>query len=117
MENNNTLSEFLKRTACERQLSLRDLANILGISHAYVLKLMAGVDSRNNKSISPSIDMLIRACSHYAKCTSLRLILRHSSSFTPCVPVRYAASFLPRMAQNQAHKYAHLVVATRPSQQ
>ena len=60
MEHNNRLSEYLKKTAAERQLSLRRFADIVGISHAYIDKLMAGVDSRSNKPISPSIDVLLK---------------------------------------------------------
>ena len=60
MENSNALGEILKKTARERRLSLRNLGKLLGISHGYVRKLMQGVDTRNNKSISPSIDVVLR---------------------------------------------------------
>jgi len=60
MKNNENLAAFLRKTALERQLSLRDFANILGVSHSYVDKLMRGVDNRSNKPVSPTIDMLLK---------------------------------------------------------
>lgn len=60
MENSSSLSEFLKKTASENQLSLREFAKVLGISHAYIGKLMAGVDPRTNNPISPTISVLIK---------------------------------------------------------
>ena len=57
---NNKLGVFLKKIAYDRQLSLRDFAKVLGISHAYINKLMAGVDPRSNKQISPSINVLLK---------------------------------------------------------
>ena len=60
MENGSTLSELLKKTASDRQLSLRDFAKVLGVSHAYINKLMAGVDPRSQKLISPSIGVLLK---------------------------------------------------------
>jgi len=56
----NTLSKFLKETAKERRLSLRQFADVVGISHAYVNKLMTGIDPRSNKPISPTIDVLFK---------------------------------------------------------
>jgi len=60
MNNNNKLGELLKNIAQERQLSLRDFAKILGVSHSYIGKLMVGVDSRSNKPVSPTIDVLLK---------------------------------------------------------
>ena len=60
MKNSGTLSKFLKETANEKQLSLRDFAKILGISHAYVDKLMAGVDPRTKRPVSPTISTLLK---------------------------------------------------------
>ena len=60
MDNISTLSELLKKTAQDRQLSLRDFAKILGISHAYLNKLMVGVDPRTKKRISPTIDTMFK---------------------------------------------------------
>ena len=57
---NNKLGKLLREIANERQLSLRDFAKILGISHAYVNKLMVGVDPRSKKRISPTIDTLFK---------------------------------------------------------
>ena len=58
--NNNKLGNFLKRMAREQKLSLRDFAKILGVSHAYVGKLMSGVDPRTNKPVSPTINTLLK---------------------------------------------------------
>jgi len=60
MENSRTLSGLLKKIALERQLSLRALAKILGVSHAYVNKLIVGVDPRSNKPVSPTIVTLFK---------------------------------------------------------
>ncbi|MCL2674157.1 MAG: helix-turn-helix domain-containing protein [Defluviitaleaceae bacterium] len=57
---NNKLGELLKQTAGEKQLSLRNFAKSLGISHAYLNKLMAGVDPRSKKKISPTITTLLK---------------------------------------------------------
>ena len=57
---NNKLGELLKKVAAEKQLSLRDFAKVLGISHAYINKLMAGIDPRSKKLISPSIGVLLK---------------------------------------------------------
>ena len=56
----NKLGALLKRVANERQFSLRDFAKVSGISHAYINKLMAGVDPRSKKRISPSIGVLFK---------------------------------------------------------
>ncbi|MCL2852017.1 MAG: helix-turn-helix transcriptional regulator [Defluviitaleaceae bacterium] len=60
MENNNSLSNLLIEIAQERQFSLRAFAKVLGISHAYIGKLMAGVNHRSNRKISPTIDTLLK---------------------------------------------------------
>ena len=60
MRSNENLAAFLRKTALERQLSLRDFGTILGMSHAYVGKLMRGVDSRTSKPVSPTIDTLLK---------------------------------------------------------
>ena len=59
-ENKNLLGVLLKSEIDERQLSLRSFAKILGISHAYLNKLITGVDPRSDKPISPSIYVLLR---------------------------------------------------------
>jgi len=51
----NKLGKFLKKIAQDRQLSLRSLAKILGVSHTYVNKLIIGIDHRSNKPVSPTI--------------------------------------------------------------
>jgi len=57
---NNKLGNLLKQIAREKQLSLRDFAKILGISHAYVSKLIAGIDPRTNNQINPTITVLLK---------------------------------------------------------
>jgi len=58
--NDNKLGELLKKTAHDRQLSLRGFAAILGVSHSYVKKLMDGTNIRSNKPVNPSIDALLK---------------------------------------------------------
>jgi len=60
MENHNTLSMVLRKTAQEKQLSLREFAGILGVGHVHISKLMAGIDPSSNKPISPTIDTLLK---------------------------------------------------------
>ena len=60
MEDVNSLSEFLKKFACDRRLSLREFAKILGISHSYLNKLMIGFNPNNDKPISPTIYTLFK---------------------------------------------------------
>lgn len=59
-EHSSKLGNLLKKTAKEKQLSLRNFAKVLGISHAYISKLMAGVDPRSKKPIIPSIDVILK---------------------------------------------------------
>ena len=60
IDNDNALGELLTKIAREKGLSLRRFASILGISHAYLDRLMAGVNSRNQKPISPTIHTLLK---------------------------------------------------------
>ena len=57
---NGSVSDLLKGIARERGLSLRRLASMLGISHAYVGKLISGINPRNNKPVNPTINVLIK---------------------------------------------------------
>ena len=56
----NKLGAFLKEISIEKRLALRDFAKISGISHSYINKLMIGVDTRTQKSISPTIGVLLK---------------------------------------------------------
>ena len=54
MGRDSKVGEFLGRTLEKRQLSLRGMANLAGISHAYVSRLI------HKKTTSPSVDTLFR---------------------------------------------------------
>jgi len=54
----NKLGEFLKKIRIDKNLSLRDFAKILDLSHAYLDKLEKGIDTRSNASVVPTIDTL-----------------------------------------------------------
>lgn len=56
----NKLGVFLNKIRLEKNLSLRDFADLLGLSHTYLSKIEAGVNSRNGKPIAPTIDTLIQ---------------------------------------------------------
>ena len=60
MEKQNQLGEYLREVANERNLSLRNFADVLGLSHAYIGKLMSGIDPRSKKKINPSISVVIQ---------------------------------------------------------
>ena len=60
MEKQNQLGKYLREVATERNLTLRDFADVVGVSHAYIAKLIHGIDKRSNKSISPTIRTLLQ---------------------------------------------------------
>lgn len=49
------LGKFLQDTRNEKNMSLRDFAKMLNISHSYLDKLEKSIDSKNNKEIEPTI--------------------------------------------------------------
>lgn len=54
----NKLGAFLKEWRKERNLGLRDLSKLTGISHAYLHVLEAGVDPRTKRPVSPTLHSL-----------------------------------------------------------
>lgn len=54
----NKLGDFLKKERNNRNMSLREFADYIGISHTYLNKLENGVDPRSGKPVSPTIEML-----------------------------------------------------------
>ena len=60
MEKQNQLGEYLREVAVERNLTLRSLAYVVGLSHAYIAKLIHGVDKRSNKRVNPTINVLLQ---------------------------------------------------------
>ena len=60
MEKQNRLGEYLKEISVERNLSLRNFADVIGLSHSYIAKLISGIDPRTKKKINPSISVLIQ---------------------------------------------------------
>lgn len=58
--NNNKLGDFIKQKREANNLSLRDLAEISGLSHNYISLLEKGYDPRSNKPIVPTIESLIK---------------------------------------------------------
>lgn len=55
----NNLGKYLQNERKKRNMSLREFAKYLGISHSYLSKLENGVDSRTGKPVSPTIEILI----------------------------------------------------------
>jgi len=56
----NKLGEIIKKRREALGLSLRDLANITGLSHSYIDKLEKGIDQRSNKEVQPTVNTLKR---------------------------------------------------------
>lgn len=54
------LGDFLAEYRKNHSLTLRDLAEKSGLSHAYIDKLEKGIDPRNGKPVIPTIDTLER---------------------------------------------------------
>lgn len=53
-----TLGEIITQYMNENDLSLRDFAEKATISHTYVGKLQKGIDTRTNKPIEPTLDVI-----------------------------------------------------------
>ena len=58
--NSDNLGKVLREIANDRNLSLRDFANIVGVSHVHIRRLMTGTDPCNNKPFNPSIYLLLK---------------------------------------------------------
>lgn len=56
----NKLGKAIKMRREELGLSLRDLADLTGLSHSYIDKLEKGIDQRSKKPVHPTTDTLIR---------------------------------------------------------
>jgi SOS-response transcriptional repressor LexA len=54
----NKLGSFIKEWRKERNMGLRDLAKLTGISHAYLHVLEGGVDPRTKRPVSPTLQSL-----------------------------------------------------------
>lgn len=57
---NNNLNTILKSKRLEKDMSLRQFSEFLGISHAYLSKLEKGTDPRTGKEIAPTMDTLMK---------------------------------------------------------
>lgn len=58
MTNNNGLGEYLLNERKKRNMSLREFADLIGISHTYLKKLETGINPNTGKPVSPTIEML-----------------------------------------------------------
>lgn len=58
MSNNNGLGEYLLNERKKRNMSLREFADLIGISHTYLKKLETGINPNIGKPVSPTIEML-----------------------------------------------------------
>ena len=58
MSNNNGLGEYLLNERKKRNMSLREFADLIGISHTYLKKFETGINPNTGKPVSPTIEML-----------------------------------------------------------
>ena len=58
MSNNNGLGEYLLNERKKRNMSLREFADLIGISHTYLKKLETGINPNTGKPVSPTLEML-----------------------------------------------------------
>jgi transcriptional regulator with XRE-family HTH domain len=58
VSNNNGLGEYLLNERKKRNMSLREFADLIGISHTYLKKLETGINPNTGKPVSPTIEML-----------------------------------------------------------
>lgn len=56
----NELGQFIKSKRREQGLSLRELADLCGMSHSYIYCIEKGRDPKTKKPISPTIDALAK---------------------------------------------------------
>lgn len=57
-----TYSEIIKKIRKDKGLSLREFANLCDLSHSYIDKLEKGIDPRNGKEVSPTLDTIKQIC-------------------------------------------------------
>lgn len=58
-----TIGDNLKRIRTDKQLSTRKLAELSGISNGYISQLEKGIDTRTQKPINPTFDVLQKLAS------------------------------------------------------
>jgi len=56
----NTLSHYLKQLRSERNLSLRELEILTGVSYSYLSVIERGCDARSKKPLSPTLEVIIK---------------------------------------------------------
>ena len=56
--NTNSFGNFIKEKRKDLKLSLRDAANLIGISHSYLSTLENGIDKRKNTPVKPTPEIL-----------------------------------------------------------
>lgn len=61
-----SFGEYIKNIRLEKNLSLREAANLLGISHSYLNKLEKGLDIRNNHPSRPNPEIIDVIASKYS---------------------------------------------------
>jgi transcriptional regulator with XRE-family HTH domain len=57
------LGEKIKAYRDEHKLSLREFAELCGVSHSYIDKLEKGVDQRSGKPVEPTLDVIEKIAS------------------------------------------------------
>ena len=57
-----TYSVLIKEIRTSMKLSLREFAEKCLLSHSYIDKLEKGIDPRNNKPVSPTLDTIKQIC-------------------------------------------------------
>jgi|GEM_PF-3035681 len=72
----NVLSKYLKQIRSERNLSLRELETLTGVSYSYLSVIERGCDARSKKPLSPTLDVIIKIAK--GLCIPLGLFLIHS---------------------------------------
>lgn len=65
----NNIGDFVKKERQKRDMSQREFALLLGLSHSYVNKLEGGFDQRSGKMLRPTLDTM----SHMAKALNMQL--------------------------------------------
>jgi len=56
----NTLNQYLKQVRTERNLSLRELEILTGVSYSYLSVIERGCDARSKKPLSPTLEVIIK---------------------------------------------------------
>lgn len=56
----NKLGEYIKKIRADRNLTLRELEKITGVSYSYLSSLERGYDTRSKKPISPTLERITK---------------------------------------------------------